>query len=238
MLFDDAQGPAWPVRWSQVTEIGEVWTNAYSPGDEDPTPVLSAYHLRLADGGLLRSRAPSRTCKIPTARWASCSGAWRPTPSGRPCRGSSPSTRSSPRTRGRPEYLTDKVRAVPELPEVESARAVIERARAGPADRRRGRLRHLRVPAAPAGRDPAGPARAAADGRPPARQEHVVRHLRRRPRHDARAGPRHPPRHVRQDRHRRRPGHEIDGGDYWERGRAPGDYRYHGSRCPSPTAAR
>jgi hypothetical protein len=38
------------VRWSQVTEIGEVWTNSYSPGDEDPTPVLSAYHLRLADG--------------------------------------------------------------------------------------------------------------------------------------------------------------------------------------------
>jgi hypothetical protein len=50
LLLDEAQPAAAPVRWNQVTEIGEVWTNSYSPGDEDPTPVLSAYHLRLADG--------------------------------------------------------------------------------------------------------------------------------------------------------------------------------------------
>jgi hypothetical protein len=50
LLLDDAQGPAMPVRWSEVTEVGQVWTNSHIPGDEDPTPVLSAYHLRLADG--------------------------------------------------------------------------------------------------------------------------------------------------------------------------------------------
>ena len=50
MLLDDAQGASTPVRWSQVTEIGQVWTNTHSPGDEDPTPVLAAYRLRSADG--------------------------------------------------------------------------------------------------------------------------------------------------------------------------------------------
>jgi hypothetical protein len=51
LLLDDAQPAAMPVRWSEVTEIGQVWTNTYRPGDEDnPTPVVSAYHLRLADG--------------------------------------------------------------------------------------------------------------------------------------------------------------------------------------------
>jgi len=51
LLLDDAQPAAMPVRWSEVTEIGQVWTNTYRPGDEDdPTPVLSAYQLRTADG--------------------------------------------------------------------------------------------------------------------------------------------------------------------------------------------
>ena len=51
LLLDDAQAAAMPVRWSEVTEIGQVWTNTYRPGDEDdPTPVLSAYQLRTADG--------------------------------------------------------------------------------------------------------------------------------------------------------------------------------------------
>ena len=50
ILLDDAQPDSAPVRWSQVTEVGEVWTNTYRPGDDDPTPVLSAYRLRLADG--------------------------------------------------------------------------------------------------------------------------------------------------------------------------------------------
>jgi hypothetical protein len=53
LLLDDAQPTAMPVRWSEVTEIGQLWTNSYRPGDEDPTPVLSAYDLRLADGRAL-----------------------------------------------------------------------------------------------------------------------------------------------------------------------------------------
>lgn len=50
MLLDGPATYAMPVRWSQVTEVTEVWTNTYVPGDEDPTPVHSAYRLRTADG--------------------------------------------------------------------------------------------------------------------------------------------------------------------------------------------
>jgi hypothetical protein len=51
ILLDGPQADAMPVRWSQVAWVGPVWTNVYRPGDEgDPTPVLSAYRLRLADG--------------------------------------------------------------------------------------------------------------------------------------------------------------------------------------------
>jgi hypothetical protein len=50
ILLDDAQPDSAPARWSQVTEVGEVWTNTYRPGDDDPAPVLSAYRLRLANG--------------------------------------------------------------------------------------------------------------------------------------------------------------------------------------------
>ena len=51
ILLDDPLADAVPVSWSQVTGVGQVWTNTYSPGDEDnPRPVLTAYQLRLADG--------------------------------------------------------------------------------------------------------------------------------------------------------------------------------------------
>jgi hypothetical protein len=50
MPLDDPLAYAVPVRWSQVAEVSEVWTNTYVPGDDDPTPVLAAYRLRLADG--------------------------------------------------------------------------------------------------------------------------------------------------------------------------------------------
>ena len=54
MLLDPALPDAAPVRWSQVIELSPVWENHYRPGDEDnPTPVLIAYRLRLADGRLL-----------------------------------------------------------------------------------------------------------------------------------------------------------------------------------------
>jgi hypothetical protein len=50
MLLDNPPPDAVPVPWSQVTEVSQVWTDTYSPGDDDPRPVLAAYRLRLADG--------------------------------------------------------------------------------------------------------------------------------------------------------------------------------------------
>jgi hypothetical protein len=51
MLLDNPPPDAAPVRWSQVIEVREVWTDVYRPGDEDtPTPTLAAYRLRSADG--------------------------------------------------------------------------------------------------------------------------------------------------------------------------------------------
>ena len=114
---------------------------------------------------------------------------------------------------------------MPELPEVESARAVIERAALDRPDRRRRRLRHLRVPAAAPGEiraalvgrrltaahrrgksmwcDTSGSA-----GRGPARCSASTSAC------PARSSSPTPD------------GTEIDGGDYWERGRRPGDYRF------------
>jgi len=48
MLLDDPRADAAPVRWSQVTEVGEVWTEAYDPAAEQSRLVLTAYRLRLA----------------------------------------------------------------------------------------------------------------------------------------------------------------------------------------------
>jgi len=51
MLLDDPLGTGVAVRWDQVTGVGPVWTQVYSPGSEDdPKTVLSAYRLRTADG--------------------------------------------------------------------------------------------------------------------------------------------------------------------------------------------
>ena len=76
--------------------------------------------------------------------------------------------------------------------------------RAGPPDRRRGRFRQLRMPAAPAGRDPRRAVGPSVDGRSSPREEHVVRDLGRRARTPAGAGPGHPLGYVGQDRDRRR----------------------------------
>jgi hypothetical protein len=47
VLFDRPQDGAALVRWSQVTEVSEIWTQVYDPGAEDhPRQVLSAYRLR------------------------------------------------------------------------------------------------------------------------------------------------------------------------------------------------
>ena len=53
MMLDDPSAYPVPVLWSEVAEVSQVWTNTYIPGDEDPTPVLAAYRLRLADGRVL-----------------------------------------------------------------------------------------------------------------------------------------------------------------------------------------
>lgn len=51
MVLDDARADAMPVPWNQVTGVRQVWANTYRPGGEDdPTPVLSAYQLHTADG--------------------------------------------------------------------------------------------------------------------------------------------------------------------------------------------
>ena len=48
MLREDPPGGAVPVRWGQVTEVGPVWTEVYSPATEESKPALAAYRLRTA----------------------------------------------------------------------------------------------------------------------------------------------------------------------------------------------
>jgi hypothetical protein len=51
VLFERPQDSAVLVRWSELTEVGEIWTRVYDPGAEDqPRQVLSAYRLRCAGG--------------------------------------------------------------------------------------------------------------------------------------------------------------------------------------------
>jgi hypothetical protein len=50
LLLDDARADAAPVRWSQVTDVGEVWTEVYDPAAEQSRPALTGYRLRTADG--------------------------------------------------------------------------------------------------------------------------------------------------------------------------------------------
>ncbi len=50
MLLDNPGADAAPVRWSQVTEVGEVWTEVYDPTAEESRPALTAYRLRSGDG--------------------------------------------------------------------------------------------------------------------------------------------------------------------------------------------
>jgi hypothetical protein len=50
MLLDGPRPDAVPVRWNQVTEVGEVWTKVYDASAEESRPTLMAYRLRSADG--------------------------------------------------------------------------------------------------------------------------------------------------------------------------------------------
>ncbi|MGH3201519.1 MAG: hypothetical protein ACRDOA_10990 [Streptosporangiaceae bacterium] len=48
------------MRWGQVTEVGPVWTEVYSPASEESKPAVTAYRLRTADG---QTREISRSFK-------------------------------------------------------------------------------------------------------------------------------------------------------------------------------
>jgi len=49
-LLDDPQTDADFVRWSEVTEVGQVWASVYDPSSEESRPALTAYRLQCADG--------------------------------------------------------------------------------------------------------------------------------------------------------------------------------------------
>ena len=50
LLWEGPQPEAPPVRWSQVTDVSDVWADAYNISAEDTRPMLVAYRLRCADG--------------------------------------------------------------------------------------------------------------------------------------------------------------------------------------------
>jgi hypothetical protein len=50
VLPEDPRASAAPVRWSEVTQVSEVWTDVYNVSAEESRPALTAYRLRLADG--------------------------------------------------------------------------------------------------------------------------------------------------------------------------------------------
>jgi hypothetical protein len=54
-LLDGPRADALYLRWNEVTEVSEVWTNVYDVSAEESRPTLTAYRLRCADG---------RTCEI------------------------------------------------------------------------------------------------------------------------------------------------------------------------------
>jgi hypothetical protein len=54
LLDGPRAGPVY-LRWSEVTDVVEVWTNVYDVSAEESRPRLTAYQLRCADG---------RSCEI------------------------------------------------------------------------------------------------------------------------------------------------------------------------------
>jgi hypothetical protein len=49
-FLDGPQADAVFLRWSEVTEVGEVWTSVYDVSAEESRPTLTAYRLRCANG--------------------------------------------------------------------------------------------------------------------------------------------------------------------------------------------
>jgi hypothetical protein len=50
LLPEDPRAAAGPVRWSDVTELSEVWTDVYNVSAEQTRPMLTDWRLGLADG--------------------------------------------------------------------------------------------------------------------------------------------------------------------------------------------
>ena len=48
MLLDGPRSETVPFRWSEVTEVAEVWTQIYNMSAEEYRPALTAYELRRA----------------------------------------------------------------------------------------------------------------------------------------------------------------------------------------------
>jgi hypothetical protein len=45
-FLDGPQADAVFLRWSEVTEVGEVWTSVYDVSAKESRPTLTAYRLR------------------------------------------------------------------------------------------------------------------------------------------------------------------------------------------------
>jgi len=53
VLLDDPRADGVLVRWSQVSEVGEVWAEVYDASAQESRPALAAYRLGCADGQVL-----------------------------------------------------------------------------------------------------------------------------------------------------------------------------------------
>jgi hypothetical protein len=63
LLRDDRLPDAGPARWSQVAEVGEVWTKVYT--EDDVRLELTAYRLRMSDGRALEVTRSFRNVQDP-----------------------------------------------------------------------------------------------------------------------------------------------------------------------------
>jgi hypothetical protein len=49
-FIDDPRADAVTIRWNDITDIGQIWTDHYDPSSEKTTPMLTGYRLACADG--------------------------------------------------------------------------------------------------------------------------------------------------------------------------------------------